>query len=190
MKRKATRRKTKHLGKKTSSNKIKAILELLELDSNSKEDKKEPTNINTGDIKKKPIINLKGSLDNNNKIEEEDILIQLNNLELNKPEYDIKNQWQINFKEAFEKYSDSSIDSKEDDKIKNLNKYNLTKENFSKINNDNNLSNYTNNNVDKDIKIKDNSIKNYNNRDISNDIVKEGKFLLYNGFKFKLNTIS
>ena len=56
MKRKATRRQTKHLGKKTSSNKIKAILELLELDSNSKEDKKEPTNINTGDIKKNQLL--------------------------------------------------------------------------------------------------------------------------------------
>ena len=80
--------------------------------------------------------------------------------------------------------SDFSIDYKEDDKIKNLNQYNLTKKNFPKINNDNYLSNLTNYNADKDIKIKDNSIKNNNNRDISNDIVKEGKFLLYNGFKF------
>ena len=141
------------------------------------------------------IINSKGNLDNNNKVNEEEILKQLNNLELNQPTYEIKNQWQINFKEAFENYSDSSIDSNEDDKIKNLNQFNLSKdinlnqENLSMLNKDNYISNHANNNTDKDIKIKDNSMKNYNNRDISNDIVKEGKFLLYNGFKFKLNTI-
>ena len=95
MKRKATKRKAKHSKKKASSNKIKKILELLEIDKNSKEDKKEHTNIYTGDLRKKPNINLKGRLDNNNKVDDEDILIQLNNLELNQTEYDIKNQWQI-----------------------------------------------------------------------------------------------
>ena len=40
MKRKASKRKTRQLEKKSSSNKIKEILELLEIDINSKEDEK------------------------------------------------------------------------------------------------------------------------------------------------------
>ena len=37
--------------------------------------------------------------------------------------------------------------------------------------------------------IKDKSYKNKNNRDISNKVSKEEYFLLYNGFKFKLNIL-
>ena len=195
MKRKAPKTKTQYSHKKTSNIiKVKEILDLLNIDTNKPE--YEDKNINKDNLQHKQNINLKGSLDNNNEVDDKEIRIGMNKLELNQPGYEMKNQWQINFEDVFEKYSDFSIDSNEDDKIKNINSFNLSKDNnlnneiISKINHDEDSNYILKNITDKNIMINDKSIKNYNNRDISNVIVKEGKFLLYNGFKYKLNTLN
>ena len=190
MKRKAPKTKTQYSHKKASNIiKIKEILDLLNIDTNKPEF--EDKNINKENLQHKQNINLKVSLDNNNEEDDEEIRIGMNKIELNQPGYEMKNQWQINFENAFEKYSCSSIDSNEDDKIKNINSFNLSKDNnlnneiISKINHDEDSNYILKNITDKNIMIKDKSIKNYNNRDIRNVIVEEGKYLLYKRFKYK-----